>query len=237
MPSVKVFDELHSTVFDILDTATRQGRAHFIRPQGRLPRSVSHKSAGALKKVFEGSLQDHHLFVGRSKKGYEQLEVDKLVLPNGDWLVGFNAARFFFLPGDKPTKELKELRAFFAALRLFYEVNASQLSRVAIRLLNERDGNGRVYGRLACIGGGHEPEGFELSMKEVVDSSETLTLFMRNCALALSKLGRYSWSDLREEHLFHESEQPWKQAFYKKYRAAQQSASRESQPSQASAAV
>lgn len=224
MPSVKIFDELQNTVFNILDASTRQGRAHFVKPRQHLPRDISLKSAGALKKVFECAVLDHHLFVGRSKKGYEQLEVDKLELPNGDWLVGFNAARFFFLPGDKPTKELKELRGLFTALRPFFEVNATQLSPVAIRVLNERDSNGRVYGRLVCIGGGHEPEGFEQSLKDLIDSSETLTLFMRNCALKLSKLGRYSWCDLREEHLFGELEQPWKQAFFKKYRAAQQSA-------------
>lgn len=98
------------------------------------------------------------------------------MLPNRDWLVGFNAAEFFFLPGDKPNKELKEVRKLFEAMKPFYEANTNLDSPYVIRLMNERDTNGRVYGSFKLQG--------------LLDTSPTLmlTLFMRNTALALGKL-------------------------------------------------
>lgn len=216
MPDIKVFDDLEHTLFDIIDAADSDGYSHFVRPKAYFPRDVSHRSKAALREVLECALQSHPLFVQRAQSWLDHIEASKTVLDNGDWLIRFNAVRFFLLPGISPAEELAELRSLFDAMKPHYVANAHSEQPGFIRVMNERDGKGRVYGSLKCMGAAPGADALGAQLQARINASPTLLHFQRQYGLRLGKVGRYSWCDLREENFFLSDEQPWKAAFYEK---------------------
>lgn len=225
MPRVKVFDDLTSTLFDIIDAADKEGYSRFVKPRDYLPRDVSLRSNAALQRVLESALHPHYLFVSNAKSWPKSIEASRLKLDNGDWLVRFNAARLFFLPGNKPTKELTELRDLFEAMKPYFTANANNERPAIIRAMNQRDGNGRVYGSFSFLCCESGPKDFARELQARIDASPTLKHFQRHYALALSKIGRYSWCDLKEESFFPLLEQPWTSAFQERFIREKASAS------------
>ena len=217
MTPIKLFDYLDNTVFDIIDVANEEGCAHFVVPKAYLPAGASLRSKATLRKTFEAALQPHYLFVQHAKNWLEKIETESHVLEDGAWLVKFNAARLFFLPGVEPGKELAELRSLFEVMKEYFVANAYGQSPAVIRAMNNRDRNGRVYGSFTCLKGAEQPTDITKELQARIEASPVLQHFQRHCALALCKVGRYSWCDLREENFFRVLERPWKLMYRKRY--------------------
>ena len=218
MTTLKVFYDLDNTVFDIIDAADENGRTHFVVPAHCLPTDVNPWSQDGLDDMLDSALNPHGLFVSSSKTWPKAIEAKQTKLENGDCLVGFNAAKFFLLPGLKPREELAELRGLFEVMKNFFLAHANASSPVMLSLMNNRDSHGRVYGTYKVVlKDGEEDADIGPQLDERIKASPVLQQFQRNYALALDKVGRYSWLNLTENNFFRAGARPWELAFLKRH--------------------
>lgn len=216
MTTLKFFDDSLHTLLDVIDAADEEGMTRCVVPKRWLPQGVTRTTKKALLEVLETVLQPYGLFTGNSLTWLNAIQAQVHTDDQGNWVVAFHAGKFFRLPCKNVTQELAELRGWLDQMRGFFLAHADLDAPGRIRLMNERDGNGRVYGSLLCLGESQEAHHWNAVLQSQLKGSEVLTEFMRQTALALSKIGRYSWGDLREEQLFAPDQRPWEQAFYKK---------------------
>lgn len=224
MPTIKVFDDLVNTVFDIIDAADTKGRTHFVAPARFMPKDVKPWTQAGLHALLERALRPHGLFFSSSKAWPKAIQAEQAELENGDFLVGFNAAKFFMLPGLKPRKELAELRELFEEMKAFFLAHADAPRPPQLRMMNERDRHGRVYGTCTAILEDGKTSDIESRLHARFEASPALQHFQRQYALALGKIGRYSWFNLTEENFFPMTERPWENAFRKRHEETQKRA-------------
>lgn len=149
----------------------------------------------------------------RVKSFTKEVLVDLGQHSDGTWQVSVNFAKLMLLPGINPTAELDELRRLFEAFRAFMLRDPKH--RAIIAVTNEYDSQGRIYGsaRLTYQGKATELENQIRHEQEIIDQlisgSPAIQEYLRQVALSLSKLGRYSWSTITEDHLFGYSQGPW----------------------------
>jgi hypothetical protein len=210
---------LDLSIFDLFDAADDDGYYN-----GRVPAQFtaayeyeSRKKPDRLRKLLRTQLINFRQFTfifDRVKKTLKDLDVSATRDAQGCWTVRLNLAKLFMLPGIAPIQELAELRAFFDAIRNFIE--ASIPSRAWVQLTNNRDQNGRVFGELLAgncsdsddSAADQTDAAMTASLKEMVASSEVLQAFLRNSALALQKIGPWSWNTFDENLLYGHNKGP-----------------------------
>jgi hypothetical protein len=206
------------TLFELIDLADATGFGTLVIPSYYIGKDLPKVRADALREVLESALYSQPLLtlkLSRLKRWVKDIEASASVGAGGEWHIRLNLARLFLLPGDNPAAELAELRGFFEAMKPFFEANAHR--RSDIQLTNNRNRKGAVYGKLSCRveGKDHMDADAEHTGKLVamVDNSTVLQAFLRNVAMALQRIGPWSWLCLDEDHLYGKYGGPWSQAF------------------------
>lgn len=121
------------------------------------------------------------------------------------WTLRFNVAKLLYLPCEKPTEELAQMRAFLEAMKPFFEEHAGKAARLSIQ--NNRDRNGKVYGEL-FLSAGDSPEAkasceaHKARLDALIEASPALQHMLRTAALTLQKLGPWSWVNFTEDMLY-----------------------------------
>ena len=208
---------LDISIFDLFDAVDDNGYY-----SGSVhPCFTSHKQMDGLKRDdLARHLVNAHLMNMRSftfifdrvKKTIKDQEVSATVDDQGLWTLSLNLAKFFRLPGLRPVEELAELRKFFEAIQDFITTKAPH--RAGVQLTNNRDNKGRVYGELRAWvdaptdpGDGTDPM-MTTRLEDMVKASSVLQAFLRNSALALQKIGPWSWDTFDENLLFGKDKGP-----------------------------
>jgi hypothetical protein len=216
------------SIFEVIDAADEQGYYSFAL-EGVYVDSIPTKGRQAhLKSLLEFEFHGLPIFtlkLDRVKKWVFGIETTSEKDADGNYQGCVNVAKMLFLPCEKPQQELAEMREFFAAMKPFFEAYPEH--RVAVQLCNNRTHNGKVYGSLACQTPDSLKEGGLEHTKRINDliaASPVLQSFMQGAALALQKIGPWSWTTLTEDHLYGSYPGgPWMQA-----RAAKRDAERNS---------
>lgn len=196
------------TVFDFIDAADQDGFVSFTIPANRIYEALPADKQGRLRVLLQAAF--HNLPVFTTKLDLVRKFVDQLDAtcePRvGAWHVRLNLAKLVLLPGIDPKGELAQLREWFTVMREFFEFHARH--RTHIMLANERDRHGRVYASVACKVSPWKGEGrynaprHTARLQAMVSQSPALTHLTREIALALGKMGPYSWVNVTEEQLF-----------------------------------
>jgi hypothetical protein len=219
MNTTMTFDDLDSSIFDIIDAADEQGFVHFVSVSRFRRQAPGDKLDDLLRNAIESAFPRQHLFTAKlsqSKKWLKDIEASRTELPSGDWLVRLNLARFLLLPGEAPAKELAQLRGFFEQMKPYFEANADGPDAVSARFLNERDSKGRVFCSLRCAHDEGSPDVWAEKLMATAEASPALIHFMREQARCLQKVGPWSWFNMTEECLYREHDRPWKNAWLEK---------------------
>jgi hypothetical protein len=196
-----------------------------------LPRDLPKKRVDALREVLLSHFIDYPLLghsLELSKRRVDAVEASADVDNHGAWHVQVNLAKLVFLPGNDPREELTQLQALFGGMKDFFTAHPEH--RCYVQLCNERDRHSRVYGTLACrIPQDKKPSlvdaAYTQRLQGLTAANPTLAAWLRAVALALGKLGPWSWVCLTEDHLFGRCKGPWAQS-----RAATRTATIASQP-------
>jgi hypothetical protein len=96
-------------------------------------------------------------------------------------------------------------------LKAFFE--AHEAERVDVQIVNNRDRNKRVFGGISCRVPADEhkmtsDETATAALKVRIVASPALSHWLRQVALALGKIGPWSWTLIRGEDLFGYGESP-----------------------------
>jgi hypothetical protein len=136
-------------------------------------------------------------------------EIDMALEPAGvnHTALTVNLAKLLMLPAMAPAEELTAYRAMVLELRAFYEAHPTE--RCSVQVCNNRDRNGRVYGTIACrvpsTTDEHkavQDEAATQALCKLIEGNQALVHWLRQMALALQKIGPWSWAILSEENLF-----------------------------------
>lgn len=211
------------TLFELIDLADETGFGTLVIPSYYVGKDLPKVRADALREVLERAFYSQPLLtlkLSRLKRWVKDIEASATVGAHGEWHIRLNLARLFLLPCDSPAAELAELRGLFEAMKPFFEANA--LRRSDIQLTNNRNRRGAVYGNLSCRVEGKDcmdaDEAYTKQLAEMVANSKALQAFLRNVAMALQRIGPWSWVCLDEDHLYGKYAGPWSQAFFEALR-------------------
>jgi hypothetical protein len=150
--------------------------------------------------------------------------LDASCIPDGDhWVARVNMLKALHMPG-KDRFELDMLKEFFEICKE-YMLALPAYKRGIVKFTNERDRNGKVFGKVTfTVIGDWTPEA-DRAADEATDKVDAWLLspvaqeWLRNVALELSKIGRYSWWDMSEEHLFKRDKGPYARHIAAQYEA------------------
>jgi hypothetical protein len=216
------------TLFDIIDAADADGYATFTLSKqyvGYVFRDLPKNKNDALRHMLESLFYRQPLLtlkLERLKRWVTDIEASSTTDEAGSVHLRINLARMLLLPCERPATELAELRCFFAALLPFFEAHATE--RSDFQVCNNRTHNKAVYASFACRVQGKEnmmekDTVFQPALQAMVDASPTLQYFFRNVALALQKIGPWSWVCLDEDHLYGPNQGPWSMSFFAEHQA------------------
>lgn len=218
---------MNKTICDIIDMADSSGYATISFKSTGIYSKLPTKNADALRKLLEQFFYSQPLLtlkLSKMKKWITDIEATGAADEKGDWTVHFNVARLFYLPCEKPMAELAQLRELFETMKEFFKKNSHRRSDVQI--CNNRDNNKRVYGAMSCRVEAkkdlmEKDEQFTAVLQHQIDASSALQFFMKEVALALQKMGPWSWCCIDEDQLFGPHAGPWSIAWFEAYRANQ----------------
>lgn len=210
------------TLFDIIDSADADGYATFTYGKDYVAyvfRDLSKNKDEAMRRMLGSLFRKQSLLtlkLERLKRWVTDIEATSTTDEAGDVHLRMNLARMLLLPCEKPAAELDELRGFFTAMMPFFEAHANE--RSDIQVCNNRDRNKAIYATFACRFEGKDGKMekdtvFQPALQAIVDASPVLQYFFRNVALALQKIGPWSWVCLDEENLYGPYNGPWSKAF------------------------
>lgn len=210
------------TLFDIIDAADGDGYATFILSKQYTDyvfQDLPKNKNDALREMLESLFHRQPLLtlkLERLKRWVTDIEATSTTDEEGNVHLRMHLARMLLLPCEKPAAELAELRGFFTVMLPFFEAHAN--TRSDIQVCNNRDRNKAIYASFACRVEGkdkmekdtvHQP-----TLQALVDASPVLQYFFRNVALALQKIGPWSWVCIDEDNLFGPNNGPWSKAFF-----------------------
>lgn len=213
---------MHNTLFDIIDAADAAGYATFTFSKQYADcvfRDLPKDKKAALRRMLESLFHCEPLLtlkLDRLKRWVDDIEASSTTDEAGNVHLRVNLARMLLLPCEQPAAELAELRQLFERMKPFFETNASRRSDV--QFCNERDRRRAVYGRISCRVEGEKgmetDEQHTKVLQDQVAASPVLQAFLRNVALALQKIGPWSWLCIDEDQLYGRHAGPWSQAYF-----------------------
>jgi hypothetical protein len=221
------------TLFEILDAAGADGYASFSFSKQYADyvfQDLPKNKGEALRCILESLFRRQPLLtlkLDRLKRWVTDIETTAVTDAEGTLHVRMNLARMFLLPCEKPAEELAELRGFFTAMLPFFEAHAKERSH--IQICNNRDRKKAVYASFNCSFEGAEngmskDDEVQARLQAMVDASPVLQAFFRNVALALQKIGPWSWVCIDEDSLYGPNQGPWSQSFFEQHQAKNKTA-------------
>ena len=220
------------TLFDIIDAADADGYGTFTYSKDYVAyvfRDLPKNKGEAMRQMLGSLFRQQSLLtlkLERLKRWVTDIEATSTTDEVGDVHLRMNLARMLLLPCEKPAAELVELRSFFTAMMPFFEAHANERSN--IQVCNNRDRNKAIYATFACRFEGKDGKMeqdtvFQPALQTIVDASPVLQYFFRNVALALQKIGPWSWVCLDEENLYGPHNGPWSKAFFASWQSKEAS--------------
>lgn len=214
---------MFETLFNYIDAADADGFYSFTM-RGHYLRDLPADKWEARTKLLTSHFYNQPLLslkFRRLKRWVKDVETTSHVDAAGTWHLRINLARAMLLPCENPKAELAELRALFEAMKPFLEAHPHR--HADVQICNNRNRNKAVYGTIGCRFEGskgmesdpvHDPV-----IRAVVECSPVLQVFLRNIALALQKIGPWSWITFDEDNLYGRHAGPRSQAILADIRA------------------
>ncbi|KVP17097.1 hypothetical protein [Burkholderia ubonensis] len=198
-----------STLLTLVDSAEADGRICLLARHHEPIRTLN-QAREWLETIFMDTPM-LTLRLEKVKKAITEIDLKLHDTKHGTALV-LNLAKLLQLPGVAPAAELAEFRELLVEMKAFFEAHPQE--RVDIQLCNNRDHHRRVYGSVSCrVPAGDNKmkldEAATAALTARINARPALTHWLRNLALALQKIGPWSWSTIREDALFGYCEGPY----------------------------
>ncbi len=216
------------TLLAFIDAADDSGLLHLDIPANRIYTELTAAKLDAARELMEHVFNHLPLItlkLDRVKRHARDVLEEFERRADGSCRLVVRLAPLLLLPGVAPREELAQLRELLVAMR--DAMAAHSTVRCDVQLCNNRDRSKRVYGSLGfrTMPEGHDKavhdEAVTQALNARIEASEVLQHWLREVALALQKLGPWSWCCIQEDHLFGSYQGPWFQHF-SKTRAARQ---------------
>jgi hypothetical protein len=218
------------SLLDAFDNTAADGTLEFAMPKDAyLDPDEPKTRASIARQLIESFFHGQCLALVRFdlvKSFLKEVLVELSQTDEGHWVVNINFAKLMLLPCEAPAKELAELRTLFAFLKDWMLLDPTRI--MSAQICNERDAHSKVYGSIKV----HFRENLEsttpnraleanVKLDELVTGSPLIQAYLRQVALALGKMGPYSWATIQEEQLFGYGRGPWTDWFHAQYKAKQ----------------
>jgi len=202
---------LHDTLenlFQAFDEADENGAMTFLVHKDDVESASTRRKdlARAAIQQFFGDQQLVLLRINTVQSSIDDVLVDFDEHDSDHWRVRVHFGKLMQLPAENPAQELRELKELFEECRRFMESNPERVC--SVQFLNERTPQGVVFGavNLICDHRGESTASIvqeaQARVDALVDASPLIQGQLRQVALSLGKIGRYSWATLSEKQLF-----------------------------------
>lgn len=223
----------NATLFSIIDAADEHGLYRFsahIRDEPSVLEKMSREEK--IRSLVEMHFYDLPLLTLRLdnlKKHIVHVGAcgpDTTVNAAGVWNVQLELARLMLLPAVEPKAELQQARKLFDTMLPFFASDPTR--QVDVQIVNERDSHGTIQGRLTCrvrdpaarkMITTSDSEACTAQLRSLVAESPALQHFMKQTALALQKVGPWSWVCISEDQLYGHQRGPYSNHRYEQAHA------------------
>lgn len=196
----------------LIDSADEHGRVCFYIPNNDPVRNKD-QAREYLSTVFmHNSAVTARL--DRVKKFITEIDMELAPAGVNHTALTVSLAKLLLLPAIAPVAELAAYRAMLLELRAFYEAHPTE--KCSVQVCNNRDRNSRVYGTITCRVPSKteehkavQDEAATQALCKLIEGNQALVHWLRQMALALQKLGPWSWAIISEENLFGYSNGPY----------------------------
>lgn len=201
-----------TSLVTLIDSADVHGRVCFCLSKSDRVRTKEQAREYLLTVFMHSSALTVRL--DRVKKFISEIDLELAPAGENPATLTVNLAKLLLLPSVAPADELAAYRAMLLELRAFHEAHPTE--RCSIQVCNNRDRNGRVYGTIACRVPSKtekhkavQDDAATQSVNKLIEGSPALVHWLRQMALALQKIGPWSWAIIRDEELFGYSQGPY----------------------------